>query len=106
MIEGVVVLSEWTSMSALSGLMLTIGLICFILFAWVAIFNKEVISNNWFCVFVIGSIIGISLFVGSFFMPKDHGYKITLTNDANFSEIVKHYEIISVDNLILKVREQ
>lgn len=106
MIEGVVVLSEWTSMSALGCLMLTIGLTFFILFAWIAMFNKGVISNNWFCVFVIGSIIGIGLFVGSFFMPKDHGYKITLTDDANFSEIVKHYEIISTDNLILKVRER
>ena len=106
MIEGVVVLSEWTSMSVLSSLMLTIGLTCFILFAWVAIFGKEVIGNNWFCVFVIGSIIGLGLFVGSFFMPEEHGYKITLTDDAKFSEIVEHYEIISVDKLILKVRER
>ena len=39
-------------------------------------------------------------------MPEDRGHKITLTDDAKFSEIVKHYEIISVDNLILKVRER
>lgn len=106
MIEGVVVLSEWTSMSVLSSLMLIIGLVCVILFAWIAIFGKEVISNNWFCAFVIMSVIGLVLFVGSFFMPEEHGYKITLTNDAKFSEIVEHYEIISVDNLILKVRER
>lgn len=52
------------------------------------------------------SVIGLGLCIGSFFMPEDHGYKITLTDDANFSEIVEHYEIISVDNLILKVRER
>lgn len=106
MIKGVVILSEWTSMSVLGSLMLIIGSVCCILFAWIAIFGKDVISNNWFCVFVIGAIIGLGLGIGSFFMPEEHGYKITLTDDAKFSEIVEHYEIISVDKLILKVRER
>ena len=106
MIEGVVVLSEWTDMSALSGFMLIIGLTCFIVFAGLAIFCKEDLGNNWFCAFIFGSIIGVGLFVGSLFMPENHGYMITLTDDAKFSEIVKHYEIISADNLILKVRER
>ena len=106
MTKGVVILSEWTSMSALGGSMLSIGFICVILFVSLAIFGKEVFSNNQFCVFIIVSVIGFGLCIGSFFMPEDHGYKITLTDDANFSEIVEHYEIISVDNLILKVRER
>ena len=44
--EGVVVLSEWTNMSALGGFMLCIGFICLILFAWLAIFGKGVVNNN------------------------------------------------------------
>ena len=104
--EGVVILSEWTSMSWSGSLMLIIGLVCFILFAWLAIFGKEDLSSNWFCAFLILSVIGLGLFVGSFFMPEDHGHKITLTDDAKFSEIVKHYEIVDIDDLILKVKER
>lgn len=104
--EGVIVLTEWTSMSGFGGFMLFVGLVCFVLFSLTAILCKEDLGNNWFCVVVIVSVIGLSMLIGSLFVPKDHGYMITLTDDAEFSEIVKHYEIISVDNLILKVKER
>lgn len=104
--EGVIILSEWTDLSGLSGLILFIGLVLFLVFAIVSILAGEDLEKNWLCVCIIVAVIGLGMVIGSLCMPKDHGHKITLTDDAKFSEIVKHYEIVDVDNLILKVKER
>lgn len=104
--EGVIILSEWTSLSDFGCLMLLIGLVLFLAFGLSAILIGEDLGNNWLCVCIVVAIVGLGMVIGSLCMPKVYGHKITLTDDAKFSEIVKHYEIISVDNLILKVKER
>lgn len=102
----IIILSEWNSLSTLSEIIITIGAVIFATFAIVAILVETDAGENWLCVFICLAIVGAGMIILGASLPKDHGYKIMLNDNAKFSEVVEHYNIIETDGLILKVTEK
>lgn len=103
----ITILSEWAALSSLSVIIIVIGIIVFVAFAIVALsILIEDIDENWLCISVCLAVVGAAMVILGLFLPKDHGYKIMLNDNAKFSEVVEHYNVIETDGLILKVTEK
>lgn len=104
--EGVIILSEWNDLTAANFFILIIGLFIFVAFSGIAIYSGRDLGDNWLCLCIVLAIAGIGMMIWGQSSPKDHGYKITLNDEAKFSEVMQYYDIVDVDDLILKVKER
>lgn len=106
MIDGMIILGNYSTMQGAAILLLMVGLIVAIVSA-VLTSAMWIDMKRWMKLTGIAAIFaGAVMFITGIALPSVKGIKVTLTDPSKMPELMEKYEILDSDNLILSVIEK
>lgn len=106
MIDGMIILGNYSTMQGAAILLLMVGLIVAIVSA-ILTSAMWIDMKRWMKITSIAVIFaGAVMFITGISLPSVKGIKVTLTDPSRMPELMEKYEILDSDNLILSVIEK
>ena len=106
MIDGMIILGNYSTMRGTAVLLLMVGLVITVVSAVLtgALWED---AKRWMKLTGIAAIfVGTVMFITGIALPSVKGIKVTLTDPSKMPELMEKYEILDSDNLILSVIEK
>lgn len=106
MIDGMMILGQWSSMDGVAIGLLMLGLIGFVI-------GIVITAALWSDLEKKGKLIGIGttaicafLIIIAALAPVRKGLRVTMTDPAKMPELVERYDVVNTDGLILDIEER
>lgn len=106
MIDGMMILGQWSSMDGTAIILLMLGLIGFIIGIVITASLWSDLEEKGKWIGVVSTAVCAFLIMIAALVPIRNGLRVTLTDPTKMPELVEKYEIVKTNGLILDIEER